>query len=111
LGILDRSLRLRECVQPGYGHGDDLRVMACVEGRMWGAFAFFRAPDDDPFTEGDVAFASTLSTVLANGFRTGLLSNAGIGTMDDQALGPAVIIVDADDRVSQISVGAEERLR
>ncbi|MDW3214947.1 MAG: helix-turn-helix transcriptional regulator [Ilumatobacteraceae bacterium] len=110
-GELDRSLRLRDCIQPFYGYGDELRVMACVDGRMWGALAFFRGPEDEPFDEADVEFASTLSTVLANGFRAGLLSGVASQPIDRVANGPAVIIVDAHDRMSQVSVGAEERLR
>lgn len=110
-GDLERSLRLRECIRPFYGYGDELRLMACIEGRMWGALAFFRAVGDEPFTEADVEFASTLSSVLANGFRSGLLTNATAEPMSDESSGPAVIIVDARDQLSQISVGAEERLR
>ena len=49
--------------------------------------------------------------MLANGFRCGLLTNAGTEAVSDHGFGPAVIIVDAADQVSQISVGAEERLR
>ncbi len=110
-GDLDRSTRLRDCIKPYYGYGDELRLMACVDGRMWGALAFFRDPDDDPFDEADVEFASTLSTMLANGFRLGLLSSVGSQPLDRVLSGPAVIIVDAHDQMSQISVGAEERLR
>jgi DNA-binding CsgD family transcriptional regulator len=110
-GDLERSLRLRECIRPYYGYGDELRVMACVDGRMWGALAFFRAADDDPFTDADVEFASTLSTVLANGFRSGLLTNATARLTGEPSSGPAVIIVDQHDQLSQVSLGAEERLR
>ncbi len=110
-GDLDRSTRLRDCIKPYYGYGDELRLVACVDGRMWGALAFFRDPDDDPFDEADVEFASTLSTMLANGFRRGLLSSVVSQPLDRLQSGPAVIIVDALDRMSQISVGAEERLR
>lgn len=109
-GELERSLRLRECIRPYYGYGDELRLIACVEDRIWGALAFFRGIDD-PFSDADVEFASTLSTVLANGFRAGLLTNAATGPLSEHSSGPAVIIVDANDEVSQISLGAEERLR
>jgi DNA-binding CsgD family transcriptional regulator len=108
-GDLQRSMRLRDCIRPHYGYGDELRLMACVDGRMWGALAFFRAVGD-PFTEDDVEFASTLSTVLANGFRSGLLTSAAVREVDSSP-GPAVIIVDQHNRLSQVSVGAEERLR
>jgi DNA-binding CsgD family transcriptional regulator len=106
-----RSLRARECTHRRYGFGDELRLVASVEGRMWGVMAFYRGSDEAPFDEDDVAFASTLSSVMANGFRSGLLTNAAHAPSSDGPVGPAVIIVDAGDRVSQISVGAEERLR
>jgi DNA-binding CsgD family transcriptional regulator len=109
-GDLQRSMRLRECIHPHYGYGDELRLMACVDGRMWGALAFFRAVGD-PFTEADVEFASTLSAVLANGFRSGLLTNTAVRPAGEGASGPAVIIVDQHNRLSQVSVGAEDRLR
>lgn len=78
---------------------------------MWGALAFFRDADDEPFTDAEVEFASTLSTVVANGFRSGLLTNAATTQASGHVSGPAVIIVDAHDRLSQVSLGAEERLR
>lgn len=109
-GDLQRSLRLRECINPFYGYGDELRLIACVDGRMWGALAFFRS-EGDPFTEADVEFASTLSTVLANGFRAGLLTGAAVRSTVEPSPGPAVVIVDQHNRLSQVSVGAEERLR
>lgn len=113
-GDLARSPRMSDFIAPHYGYGDELRLIATVDGRMWGALAFFRGPDDPPFDDADVEFASSLSTVLANGFRSGLLSRVavrphdGVDTVDH---GPAVIIVDAADTISQISVGAEARLR
>lgn len=109
-GDLQRSLRLRECINPFYGYGDELRLIACQDGRMWGALAFFRS-EGDPFTEADVEFASTLSTVLANGFRSGLLTSAAVRSAGEPSPGPAVIIVDQHNHLSQVSVGAEERLR
>jgi DNA-binding CsgD family transcriptional regulator len=109
-GDLARSQRTRELTRPAYGYSDELRLVAIVDGRPWGGLAFYRAADDGPFDEHDVAFASTLSSILASGFMAGLLARAGqrIDTVD---VGPAVIIVDSSDQVSQISIGAEERLR
>jgi DNA-binding CsgD family transcriptional regulator len=105
-----RSQRMRDLTRSFYGYGDELRLVATVDGRPWGGIAFYRGTDDAPFDADDVAFASTLSSVLASGFMAGLLARAGqdIETFD---AGPAVIIVDGSDRITQISVGAEERLR
>jgi DNA-binding CsgD family transcriptional regulator len=109
-GDPNRSLRMRELTRSVYGFGDELRLVATADGRPWGGIAFYRSADDAPFDADDVAFASTLSSVLASGFMAGLLARAGqdIETFDT---GPAVIIVDGQDRITQISVGAEERLR
>ena len=109
-GDLARSLRAREVTGGAYGYGDELRLVATVEGRPWGAMAFYRGTDDDPFDAADVAFASTLSTVLASGFMAGLLAQSA-HSIDAVDAGPAVIIVDGRDQITQISVGAEERLR
>lgn len=105
-----RSLRMRDLTRSLYGYGDELRLVATIDGRPWGGIAFYRGTDDAPFDASDVAFASTLSTVLASGFMAGLLAGAcqDIGAVD---AGPAVIIVDGTDHITQISVGAEERLR
>ncbi len=110
-GDLARSPRMGDFIAPHYGYGDELRLIASVDGRMWGALAFFRGPDDHPFDEADVEFASSLSNVLANGFRSGLLSRVAAQPLGHVDHGPAVIIVDAGDTISQISVGAEARLR
>lgn len=109
-GDLERSPRLRDCISPYYGYGDELRVLAGAEGRVWGACAFFRTPTDQPFDEADVAFAASLAPYLARGFRTGLMTNAAVGANEKASVGPAVIIVGADDQLSQISLGAEQRL-
>lgn len=109
-GDLRRSMRLRDCISPFYGYGDELRVVASTDARVWGACAFFRAPADQPFDRADVEFAASLAPFLAKGFRTGLMTHAADFVEDPTTVGPAVIIVDADDRLRQISLGAEQRL-
>ncbi len=112
-GDLMASLRSREVTAGAYGYGDELRLVAAVDGRAWGGIAFYREPTDEPFDDDDVAFASALSPVLGRGFMIGLLAGAGqrVDHTDPVDAGAAVIIIDNQDRISQISVGAEERLR
>jgi DNA-binding CsgD family transcriptional regulator len=112
-GDLMSSRRSREVTSGAYGYGDELRLVAAVDGRAWGGIAFYRGPSDEPFDEHDVAFASSLSPILGRGFRAGLLARAGqqVDRADAVDSSAAVIIVDGKDRITQISLGAEERLR
>ena len=112
-GDLMASRRSRDVTAGAYGYGDELRVVAAVDGRAWGGIAFYRSSSDEPFSEDDVAFASSLSPILGRGFVAGLLARAGqeVDREMPADAGAAVIIVDARDRITQISVGAEERLR
>ncbi len=109
-GDLERSTRMRECIQPFYGYGDELRLVAEVDGRRWGALAFFRSPDDAPFDADDVAFAGSLSATLARGFRSGILTSTATAAVSGTRVGPAVIIVDAGNQLVQVSAGARSRL-
>lgn len=109
-GDLARSMRLRECIAPYLGYGDELRVVASAEGRVWGSCSFFRSPDDRAFDAVDVEFAASLAPFLARGFRSGLMTSAAGYNSGATAVGPAVIIVDADNQLVQVSPGAEQRL-
>lgn len=111
-GDPQRSTRMRECIQPFYGYADELRLVAEVDGRRWGALAFFRSSDDAPFDADDVAFAGSLSATLARGLRSGILTSTATATAaaSGARVGPAVIIVDADNQLVQVSAGAQSRL-
>lgn len=106
-----RSPRMDRLIRPLFGFGDELRLVFRDELGMWGGMALFRGADDAPFTEDEVAFAAGLSTPLARGIRRGALARLGEGVdADTSADGPAVVVIDANDDVSKISLGAQRRL-
>lgn len=103
------SHRLNEFMGPRYGYTDEARVILRDRGQVWGAMAFFRGSDDPGFGADDVSLLAGLSESLAVGVRTALL--ARLAEVSSEApLGPAVVIVSADDQVQQMSAGAEQRL-
>ena len=106
-----RSVRLDEFIAPTYGYGSELRMVGRKGERGWGGVALFRDPGDAAFGPDDVAFLASLSDGFAGGVRSGLLvrtTGSPDGAVD---AGPRVVIVGADNRISQISVGAELVLR
>jgi DNA-binding CsgD family transcriptional regulator len=103
------SHRLNEFMGPRYGFHDEARVILRDRGQVWGAMAFFRGPDDHGFDADDVDLLAGLSETLAVGVRTALLGRLA-DVASDVPLGPAVVIVSADDEVQQMSAGAEHRL-
>lgn len=110
-GDIAKSPRLRDFLRPTYGYSDELRMVARQGTRSWGGVALFRGPDDDPFTDAEVDFVGSLSEHFAAGLRSGLLARLGRSHADTGAIaGPAVIIVGADDRPVQVSMGAEALL-
>lgn len=104
------SRRFREYLAPYYDVGDELRVVARAGTTVWGGLALFRPRGAAPFDADDVELVGSLSTSLANGYRSGILVRLLSDPGDDAALGPATLVVAADDTICQASFGALERL-
>ncbi|MFT3834869.1 MAG: helix-turn-helix transcriptional regulator [Micropruina sp.] len=109
-GRLDESTRLRELIGPAYGYGDELRSLCFDRDHLWGVTAYFRSSDDRPFDAGEVAFMASLSSVMGAGVRAGLLASLAATAPFDSPVGPAVMIVGADDAVVQVNSGADRWL-
>lgn len=109
-GDVVASRRMREYMLPYFGYADELRTVARTETHAWGGIALFRGADDRPFDTDEVEFMASLSPVLAAGLRASVLAEMRSTAPVADAVGPAVVIVGADNRVDQISLGAERRL-
>ncbi len=110
-GEVERSERMTRLMRPVYGFADEARLLFRDGSGVWGALAIFRGSDDPSFAPDEVEFLGRLSESFARGVRSGMLARLAAGHLGDpDATGPAVVIVDAQDRISQISLGAEERL-
>ena len=71
--------------------------------------ALFRGSDDQPFGEAEVAFLGTLSEAFGRGVRSGLLARMA-EVSPPGPVGPAVMVVNADDELVQSTPGAAARL-
>lgn len=108
-GDVRRSVRMRDFMDPHFGFTDELRTVASIESRAWGAFAMMRADTRSPFDETDVGLMDSLSTSLACGLRAGVLV-ACMEATPDTTVGPGVIIVQADETVAQMNPDANRWL-
>ena len=104
------SFRVNEFMRPLFGYNDELRVILRDSGQVWGAVALFRQTEDPYFDDDDVELMAALSEPFSIGLRSGLLTSVTTAG-PAAAVGPAVIIVGGDDRILQMSAGAEQRLR
>lgn len=110
-GVLERSERMSRLMRPMYGFGDEARLLFRDASGVWGCLAIFRGTDESRFTAAEIEVLGTLSGSFARGIRAGMLARLAADVGAQTAVtGPAVVIVDKDDQISQISVGAEERL-
>lgn len=104
------STRLRELIRPAYGYSDELRALCYDRDHLWGEAAYFRASDDRPFDADEVAFLASLTTVMGIGVRAGLLASLASTAPFDSPLGPAVMIIGADNTIVQVNAGADRWL-
>lgn len=109
-GRLERSGRMSTFMRPYFGFADEARLVFRDGRQAWGGLALFRGSDDEPFTEADIEFLASVTSAFARGVRTGMLSRLADAPPPAAAVGPAVLIVGADDRIAQMSLGAEERI-
>lgn len=110
-GEVERSERMARLMLPFYGFADEARLIFRDGPLVWGGLALFRGGDDPSFTADEVEFLGSLSEAFTRGVRSGMLARLARGhPLDPGVAGPAVVIVDAHDRIAQISVGAEAQL-
>lgn len=110
-GDVERSVRMRTFAKPHFGFADEARLAFREGSQIWGGFAVYRGPDDRPFDAAEVAFLGSLSPLFARGVRTGILTRLTDAPVPPDAVGPAVVIVNSDDQIVQLTPAAEQRLR
>ena len=113
---IETSPRMEQLIIPEYDYYDEARLIARQGDLAWGGMALFRGRDDAPFSESELTFLASLSGAYAVGLRVGLLTRFvdlgvdGVAPDPDPDSGPAVAIIDAANRVVQVSVGATQLL-
>jgi DNA-binding CsgD family transcriptional regulator len=112
-GRLDTSRRYHDFLGPRFGFSDELRVVFNSRGASWGALAIYRGEGEPTFTMADARklaasgelIAAAIQQVLFSGDADQSLSGAA-GQTVTYGSGPAVLIIDADDRVTHLSPAA-----
>lgn len=108
-GVLDRSVRMSDLLLPYFGFQDEARVVFVDRTGAWGHISLFRGDDDTAFDEDELGFLAAVAPAFTRGIRTGLLAQLTRTEAAPQA-GPAVIVVDAHDRIVQSTPGAQLHL-
>ena len=100
--------RFRNFLTPRFGFSDELRVVFRAQGLTWGALALYRGDGDASFTADDARTAAGVHAQVADLLRTALF-NPPRGA-SQAAPGPAVIVVDGEDRVLNMTAAARRRI-
>jgi DNA-binding CsgD family transcriptional regulator len=100
--------RFRDFLVPRFGFTDELRVVFRTQGLTWGALAVYRGPGDPPFTADDARTAVSVQAQVAELIQRALFHSPRPAA--GGAPGPAVIVVDADDRVADMTPAAHARI-
>lgn len=108
-GEVERSVRMAELIIPHFDFRDEGRVVLADRSGAWGALALFRARGDAPFDEDELDFLAEVAPAFTRGIRAGLLVQLSRAEAA-AAAGPAVIVVDASERVVQATPSAQEHL-
>ena len=107
-GDVARSPRFSELFRPVWDFSDEMRAGIRVDGASWGGIALFHE-GRRTFSHADQAFVSSLMPLLGRGLRAAVVSGAA-AALEVAVDGPAVVVVDADDAVTQANVGAAARI-
>lgn len=106
--------RHREFMSPRFGFTDELRVVFLSRGASWGVLALYRGKDDPPFTAADADQLGAVSELVADAIQRTLFRRDPAlrsGRPAAEVLdGPAVLIIDAADRVTQLTPAAQSAI-
>lgn len=100
--------RFRDFLAPRFGFTDELRVVFRQQGLTWGALALYRSEGEPPFAADDGRTVAVVHEQVAELLRLAVFDTRR--TTSHPATGPAVIIIDGTDRVSQITDAARARI-
>ncbi len=107
-GDLDSCRRFRDFLAPRFGFTDELRVVFRSQGLTWGVLAIYRGAGEPPFTANDAQTAVSVHTQVAELIQNALFHPGR--TTPVPGFGPAVIVVDTEDRVTNMTPAAHARI-
>jgi DNA-binding CsgD family transcriptional regulator len=106
-GHPERSARYRELLLPVFSFGHELRAGFVSRGAMWGAVGLYRSTGPGRFTDTERDAVAAVTRTVADGIRAVLVAPLAATASDD---GPAVLVLDADDRPALLTPAAERRV-
>ena len=107
-GHPERCRRHRELMWPQFAFTDELRLVCRHRGVSWAALALYRGVDEPAFTAAEVDQLGRAGEVIGRAVSRSLfLAPAGPGQDQSPGSGPAVLIVDAADQVTQLTPSAD----
>ena len=107
-GDLRSCRRFRDFLAPRFGFTDELRVVFRSRGLTWGALALYRGDGEPSFTADDARTAASVHTQVAELIQDALF-HPGHAT-PEPGIGPAVIVVDTEDHVTNMTPAAHARI-
>ncbi|MGY2130367.1 response regulator transcription factor [Blastococcus sp. SYSU DS0617] len=108
-GHVERSPRFADFIRRYWNFDDEMRAALTLDGTTWGFVALFRDGPGAAFTPPEQSFLSGVSSTLAGGLRSGLLTAAAVPG-GDPVDGPAVLVVDPSGELASASVGADAQV-
>lgn len=107
-GDLDSCRRFRDFLIPRFGFTDELRVVFRDQSLTWGVLAIYRGAGEPAFTAHEARVAASVHTQVAELIQRTLFRPRPTSSI--AAVGPSVIVVDADDRVTNMTPAAHARM-
>ncbi|GAA1465225.1 response regulator transcription factor [Microbacterium thalassium] len=108
-GDVEKSVRMADFMLPVFDFHDEARVVFRDRHGAWGAISMFRGSDEPAFSRTELDFLAEVAPAFTRGIRVGLLAQLSRSAGPDD-VGPAVVIIDARDRITQSSPGASAQL-
>lgn len=103
------SSRHRDMFVPHWSLDHEMRASGLSDGTPWAAIAVYRSGTTSGFSPAEADFLARVAPVIAVGVRAGLVTDAA-GAPGSAPVGPAVLVVEADNTVSLLSPAAEARV-
>ena len=107
-GDLDSCRRFRDFLAPRFGFSDELRVVFRARGLTWGALALYRGRGEPAFTADEAHAAVSVHAQIAELIQSALFHPQR--STPGPATGPSVIVVDSNDRVTNMTPAAHARI-
>jgi DNA-binding CsgD family transcriptional regulator len=102
-GELESSPRYRDVLRPcGYGH--ELRAVARVAGKTWGALVLMREPGSPDFSSAETEIARNISRSIAEAIRASLLVSVSSSALSTST--HAVVVLNHSNKIEAMSPGA-----